>query len=110
MRIPARQRIIDRASDARADASHHHALDTVRALDKLISNLNRGMAAKWDADGALLVHSANTRGATYRTTEHACSCPAFVDYCCHRRLRDIILDIQATDAQTADHLAAVEYH
>lgn len=107
MRIPAKQRIIDRASDARSDASHHHAYATVRALDKLISNLNRGMSSKWEIDGALLVKSANTRGATYRTTEHACSCPAFVDYCCHRRLRDIILDIQATDEETADQAAHV---
>ena len=102
MRIPAKQRIIDRASDARADANQHHSYDTVRHLDKLISNLNRGMRAKWNADGHLIVKSANTRGATYTVTSNNCSCPAYVDYCTHRRLRDLILDIQATDADTAD--------
>lgn len=102
MRIPARQRIIARANDARADANQHHSYDTVRHLDKLISNLNRGMSAKWDADGHLIVRSANTRGAAYTVTSNNCSCPAYVDYCTHRRLRDLILDIQATDAESAD--------
>lgn len=106
MRVPSKQRIIDRANDARADATAHHADDTVRHLDTLISNLYRGMSAKWNADGHLIVRSANTRGAVYTATSNNCSCPAYVDYCCHRRLLDLILDILDTEAETADMEAA----
>lgn len=106
MRVPSKQRIIDRANDARHDANQHHAYDTVRHLDKLISNLNRGMSAKWNADGHLIVRSCNTPLAIYTVTSNNCSCPAYIDYCTHRRLYDLLISMFETEADTADMDAA----
>jgi len=101
MRIPARQSIIDRANDQRADAVHQHDPVTVRQLDTLIGNLHKGMKMKWNDAGNLMVTSANSAGAVYTVDAQTCSCPAFKP-CNHMRLRDIILAIQATDVESAD--------
>jgi hypothetical protein len=99
MRIPSRKRIIDVASGQRTRASAAGDTTATRHLDKLISNLNTGMRATWDAEsGCLLVKSANTRGAVYRVTAERCNCPAYCDYCCHRRLYDLIMQIVARDS------------
>jgi hypothetical protein len=101
MRIPARQSIIDRANDERADAVHAHDESTVRQLDTLIGNLHKGAKLRWAADGALMTTSCNTKGNIYRTTQHTCDCPAFKP-CWHMRMFDLLLDMLQTEAETAD--------
>jgi hypothetical protein len=101
MRIPARQLIIDRASDVRSDAVARKDLATVKGIDTLIKNLYNGMKLRWDADGALIVRSCNTPGAVYAVTAQRCSCPAHKP-CVHMRLHELLLDMQATAAESAD--------
>jgi len=89
MRIPSITRILAYANGQRAATNDATEL---RHLDTLIGNLHKGMRARWDTDsGALLVKSANTRGAEYRVTADRCSCPAFTANCTHQRLRAIIV-------------------
>ena len=102
MRIPSAVKIINRALDQRADATNQHDAPTVKALDQLISNLYRGMKAKWDASGDLLVTSCNHVGAIYTVSQRSCTCPAFVAYCVHQRLRDLLLEMFSTDVESAD--------
>lgn len=104
MRIPARQHIIDRASDQRADAVARKDIATVKGIDTLIKNLYSGMKMRWDADGALIVRSCNTPGAVYCVTQQRCSCPAHKP-CVHQRLHDLLLAMLETEAETADQEA-----
>ena len=101
MRVPSLATIINRALDMRGDAAQAHDALAIRHIDKLIKNLYTGQKQRWDADGVLIVRSANDLGAIYRTTQHACSCPAFVALCVHRRLYDLLIDMQQTDADMA---------
>ncbi len=104
MRIPARSKIIDRASDARSDAVARKDTATVKGIDTLIKNLYSGMKMRWDTDGALIVRSCNTPGAVYAVSAHTCSCPAHKP-CVHQRLRELLQDMQQTAAETADQEA-----
>lgn len=104
MRIPSLGSIINRALDLRGDALHQHDGQTVRGIDTLIKNLYRGAKLKWDLSGNLLVTSVNTPGAVYTVRTNACSCSCFGP-CWHGRARDLLEDMRATEADTADMTA-----
>ena len=92
MRMPSKQRVLDYANGQRAQADQRGATDTVRHIDKLISNINRGMSFTWEADsGVLIVRSCNHQGAIYRVSEQSCDCPAYITFCTHMRLRAMIV-------------------
>lgn len=104
MRIPSLTRIVNRALDWRGDAVQAHDDSTVRQIDTLIRDLYRGMKARWSIDGSLIVTSATTPSRAYRVTAQSCDCPAFVP-CKHMRLRDLLIEMAETEAETADMLA-----
>jgi len=106
MRIPSTTRIVNRALDLRGDALNQNDPATVRKIDTMIRNLYCGMKLKWDSgDGALVITSCNTAGASYRVGQQSCTCPAY-SYCNHLRLRDLLIDMAETDAETADMAAS----
>lgn len=108
MRLPSKQRIIDRALDQRGDALLQHDSIARRQIDTLIGNMYSGARLAWSQDGSLRVASVNTPGAVYTTTDRSCTCLAR-GLCWHMRIRELLLDILDTEATTADHLAAAEY-
>lgn len=104
MRVPSLSSIVNRALDLRGDAVQAHDESTVKGIDNLIANLYRGMKMRWSIDGSLIVTSATTAGRAYRVTGQGCDCPAFVP-CKHMRLRELLLDMLETEAETRDMAA-----
>lgn len=98
--IPPAAAIIARAVDLRESAVRQNDPACVRQIDRVIVSVACGARMAWDR-GTLLVQSLNTPGAVYRVRCGQCTCLARKP-CWHNALVELLLDIQSTEAETAD--------
>jgi hypothetical protein len=101
MTIPPMTSILARAVELRSDAIHQHDAAGVRQLDSLIIGVACGYNQLCWEYQYLNVASATTPGAIYQVSHSSCTCPAFKP-CHHQRLRELLLDMLDTEAETAD--------
>lgn len=98
--IPAASDIIARAAELRESAVRQNDSACVRQIDRLIVSVACGARMAWDR-GVLLVQSLNTPSNIYRVRCGQCTCKA-TKPCWHNALYELLLDMQQTEADTAD--------
>jgi hypothetical protein len=101
--IPPMLSILARASEWRKGFVRIGDAAAVRQIDRLIVSVACGARMAWDR-GILLVESLNTPGNVYRVRCGQCTCKA-VKPCWHNALYELLLDVQATEIETADQEA-----
>lgn len=101
MHIPPAADILARASDLRRDAQLQRDTSAVKALNAIIASVVCDYdVLAWDGP-YLTVASESTPGATHQVSGFGCSCEARKP-CYHMRLRELLIGIMETEAETAD--------
>lgn len=104
LNIPPQAAILDRAIDLRSDAQRQHDAGGARAYAAIIVNVVCHYATlAWDYQ-YLAVASDSTPGLVYQVSPFGCSCEARKP-CYHMRLRELLIGIMETEAETADQEA-----
>lgn len=99
--IPDRAEILALISERRDLALHRGDHRARACLERVAHNLSRGAGLAW-ALGELLVESLNHPGTVYTVDSQGCSCPNGGRSCWHACVRDLLLDMQQSAADTAD--------
>lgn len=105
--IPRTSDILDRACELLGSAYRLQDDTTARQLERLIANLP-GARLSWQL-GTLIVSSPS--GNTYHVTRGGCDCPngrkCAKRACWHCAAHELLLDLFATDCETADQEADI---
>jgi hypothetical protein len=105
--IPAQADILARASDLRRDSQLQRDSSAVKAFNAIIASVVCDYdVLSWDGP-YLTVASESHPGATHQVSGFGCSCEARKP-CWHQRLRDLLLDMLQTEAESADMDAEME--
>lgn len=101
LHIPPAADILDRAADLRHDMQLQRDTSAVKAFNAIIASVvcDYGVLA-WDGP-YLTVASESTVGSTHQVSAFGCSCDARKP-CYHMRLRELLIGIMETEAETAD--------
>jgi hypothetical protein len=95
--------ILTRLAERIADAEFHGDGCTARRLGRAFDNIAGGAGVAW-ALGELLVESLNHPGVVYTVTTRGCNCRAGAHglLCWHGCVRDTLIELAETAAETAD--------
>jgi hypothetical protein len=99
--IPPAESILQRAADLRYDARQQRDASAIKASAAIIASVVCDYdTLAWDGQ-YLTVASESHPGATHQVSAFGCSCPAKKP-CWHMRLRELLIGLFETEAESAD--------
>jgi hypothetical protein len=111
LRVPPTAEIVALAKERAETARRHGDWNGAAQLNRLRVNVDRGARLSWQL-GDLMVQSVNNPGLVYAVNRAGCTCKngqAGKAQCWHVAAYDLLLDMLATAAETADMEAEAAY-